>query len=96
MTPPETVDAALEVINHLAVPTHIRVWVNNKPYPQIMDFCFDGTAFNTAQVTTPPPQIQVNKPVQTNFAMEAPLTPTEEARYNTPAAQFMADDDIPF
>ena len=31
------------------MPTHIRVWTNRKPYPEIMAFCFDGTAFGTEE-----------------------------------------------
>lgn len=36
---------ALGQVQHLAAPTHLRIWTNRKPYPEIMSMCFDGTAF---------------------------------------------------
>lgn len=43
---PESTDTAMEAIQQLSPATHLRIWVNKK-YPQIMDACFDGTAFGT-------------------------------------------------
>lgn len=40
---------ALEKAEHLKTPTHIRVWIN-KRYPEILAFCYDGTAFGMEQV----------------------------------------------
>lgn len=41
---PETTDEAIAMMDKLAKPTHIRVWTNKK-YPELMAFCYDGTAF---------------------------------------------------
>jgi len=41
---PETIDSALERIQELNTPTHIRVWINKK-HPQVMDRDYSGTAF---------------------------------------------------
>ncbi len=41
---PTTTEAALDIIEKVNVPTSIRVWIN-KQYPEIMDFCFDGSMF---------------------------------------------------
>lgn len=43
---PTTVDEALDNVDNLTIPTHLRVWVNKK-YPEIMAVCYDGTAFGT-------------------------------------------------
>lgn len=40
----DTIDYAMAVINTLLTPTHMNVWLK-KPYPEILSFCFDGTAF---------------------------------------------------
>lgn len=44
--PPKTVDAALENLQVLQKPTHIRVWVNQK-MPRILAYDYSGTAFGT-------------------------------------------------
>ena len=41
---PQTVDELLEIAPALKTATHLRIWINKK-YPEIMDTCFDGTAF---------------------------------------------------
>jgi len=46
---PESTAAAIDRIREAQMPTHIRVWTNRKPYPEIMAFCFDGTAFGTEE-----------------------------------------------
>lgn len=45
---PTDTDEALEASVHFMSPSHIRVW-HNKPYPQIMDYCWDYTAFGTQE-----------------------------------------------
>ena len=40
--PPETTNEALELLDMLRVPNHIRVWINKK-YPEIMSYDFDNT-----------------------------------------------------
>lgn len=47
---PATTDEALLVLDRLLTPTQLRVWVN-KQYPEILAYCFDGTAFNTRQAS---------------------------------------------
>lgn len=39
---PDTTDEALQYVDKLEVPTHIRVWTN-KPFPEILAVTFDGT-----------------------------------------------------
>lgn len=45
---PETAAQAIGLCDTLKVATHLRVWVNKK-YPEIMNYCYDGTKFNTQQ-----------------------------------------------
>lgn len=46
---PNSVTEALSMKYEIAEPTHIRVWTNRKPYPEIKDYDFEGTAFKTAK-----------------------------------------------
>lgn len=79
--PPKDAVDALTRINECKVPTHIRVWVNKK-YPEIMQYCYDGSAFGTQSGdTVEPPTIDVRMPRK---------VPTPEEVKN------MLDDDIPF
>jgi len=55
---PITVDEALNRLEEINHPTHIRVWVNKNPYPEIMALCFDGTAFGTEEMSDEVPTIQ--------------------------------------
>lgn len=41
---PERTSLALELAEHLQTASHLRVWTNKK-YPEILAYCFDGTAF---------------------------------------------------
>lgn len=43
---PSKVKEAIQIIDMAKTPTHIKVWVNKK-MPEIMQYCFDGTAFGT-------------------------------------------------
>jgi len=43
---PSKTREAIELASGLRPPTHLRVWINKK-YPEIMEYCFDGTAFGT-------------------------------------------------
>lgn len=54
---PETVNDALMRLHEVNHPTHIRVWVNKKPYPEIMALCFDGTAFGTEEMSDEVPSV---------------------------------------
>lgn len=59
---PSTARDALERISECKVPTHLRVWVNKK-YPEIMAYCYDGTAFGKQSGdSVEPPTIDVKKP----------------------------------
>lgn len=49
---------ALTLSYNLKDPTHIRVWVN-KDFPEIVNFCFDGTAFGTKEDTGKIPEKQI-------------------------------------
>jgi DNA repair protein RadD len=77
---PATTAEALSVIEHLTMPTHLRVWVN-KQYPEILakGRCYDGTAFGT-QAPTPPPTVDAAK-------QRAPIAPL---------AYSDLEDDVPF
>lgn len=78
--PPTTTADALEKSVSLAPATHIRIWLNRKPYPQILAACFDGTAFGTqtASDSYAKPVIELNQPRK------------------SVAPSFGLDDDIPF
>lgn len=41
---PNSVEKGLELSATLRQPTHLMVWINKK-YPEILNYCFDGTAF---------------------------------------------------
>lgn len=83
---PQTVDEAIEQVNALLTPSHLRVWVNKK-YPEIMARCYDGTAFGTKENDLKPaPSVQVLK----NRYDQVPI-PGSSIK---PQGEF--DDDIPF
>lgn len=82
---PETTNAALGTTNLLKTPTHLRVWINKK-YPEIMKYCFDGTAFGTVEAldSDPGPAVQhYIKPTTTELTIPTIPQPIES-------------DDIPF
>ena len=54
---PATTNEALELIDKLKAPTHIRVWTNKK-YPEIMSFCFDGSSFGAEEPSPIAPVIE--------------------------------------
>lgn len=88
---PSTTAQALELVQHLRAPTHLRVWIN-KQYPEIMAVCFDGTAFGIqAPGTDWSPSIDVEQ-------LDAP-PPAPAARPRPPSKPTTyddLDDDIPF
>lgn len=90
---PATTEEALQLVQGLRQPTHINVWHNKKPYPQIMKYDFTGTAFGAepvppAQQPAPPP-VQVYASPRVGLAQVAPV----QAEEPSPA---LLDDDIPF
>lgn len=64
---PQTTEAALERISELKTPTNLRIWTN-KQYPEILAYCYDGSAFGTldeASITVAPTvQGYSKKPVE--------------------------------
>ena len=77
---PETTEAALTVANHLSAPTHVRIWVN-KQYPEILAYCFDGSAFGAQPVSADRPTMDTAK---------------AHARHANKVEHDLQDDDIPF
>lgn len=57
---PATTSEALEIIDQLHPATHLRIWTN-KQYPEILSYCFDGTAFNTQGPTNDLPEVTSEK-----------------------------------
>lgn len=68
---PTLVDDALARLNEINHPTHIRVWVNKNPYPEIMAVCFDGTAFGTEEMSDEVPSLG-SPPIGTTAAEKYP------------------------
>jgi len=82
---PETTNAALGTTNLLKTPTHLRVWINKK-YPEIMKYCFDGTAFGTVEASDSDPGPAVQHYIKpTTSELTIPTIP-----------QAIEADDIPF
>lgn len=83
---PQTTMEGIEEAANLEVATHIRVWINREPYPEILGHCFDGTAFGTAQPEdeSAAPTIQVRNKKVTENSTHQEVTTTYH------------DDDIPF
>lgn len=96
---PNTVDVALEVVKVLKSPTHLRVWVNKK-YPEIMLYCYDGTAFNTQEKDNYVPPAQADIPMimqpgsYANFKSKDEDLPFDNSPSNTQVVDI--DDDLPF
>lgn len=69
---PATTAEALELIDRVKAPTHLRVWVN-KQYPQIMDYCYDGSAFGTQEPNPIAPAIETDKgrPAHNGFGVNS-------------------------
>lgn len=81
---PSSVDIALMKVDRLRVPTHLSVIVNKK-YPEITDYCFDGTNFGRVKVSDPSQLITPKIDVQ---AARVPVHATEPEEIHI--------DDIPF
>jgi DNA repair protein RadD len=79
---PEAVDVALERCQTLTPATHLRVWTN-KQYPEILAYCFDGTAFGQQEPTGERPEADATLPISP--VSRAPLDDFNDL-----------DDDIPF
>lgn len=87
MEPPEDVATAIELASQLEHATHLRVWVNRKPFPETLGYCFDGTAFGTQE----PPSESAAPELQ----IEYPKAKGEAPSWNSNLGTGW-DDDIPF
>jgi DNA repair protein RadD len=79
---PATALDLLEQVGDLRTPTHLEAWVNKK-YPEIMRFCFDGTAFGRQAAVAVAPTVSTYDKKKS--------MPGDKP---TDLSQF--DDDIPF
>jgi DNA repair protein RadD len=70
---PSTVNEALERLQEINHPTHIRVWVNKNPYPEIMALCFDGTAFGTEEMSDEVPSVVTSMATHTKHTEEVDI-----------------------
>lgn len=97
---PKTVDEALDRIDKLPVPSHLRVWINKK-HPQIMTYCFDGSGFGTVTPVPMRADVKVERPmVDTLRASQAERQGLRDS-FDAKAAkhkpfEYDMDDDIPF
>lgn len=88
---PATTQQAFDAVNGLRVPTHLRVWVN-KPFPEILAHCFEGTAFGTEIAQTTVPEIQV---IPQGVAFNGLLSkPTKKPALTLEEQKL--EDDLPF
>lgn len=83
---PDSTAAAIDRIREAKMPTHIRVWTNRKPYPEIMAYCFDGTAFGTQDEAEATADVEVRGVSNSRVA-----PPTGVMSYADDL-----DDDVPF
>jgi DNA repair protein RadD len=86
---PATTDEAIDLMPQLAAPTHLRVHTNKK-YPEILAFCYDGTAFGTQEASGFTPEIENREMLSSQKAAIA--KPYVSA--NNYADDL--DDDVPF
>jgi DNA repair protein RadD len=83
---PATVDEAMRLVPNLPTATHLRIWINKHPYPEIVAHDFSGTAFGT--LSKQEKQVEVRVTESINPWAKKPKANTHE--------QFDLDDDIPF
>ena len=90
---PETSLAAIATIDRLPLATHLKI-VQDGKYPQLLDACFDGTAFGTQEVsdayTGPTSNIYHGAQPQNAWV------PGKVSKAVTAASLDDMDDDIPF
>lgn len=55
---PKDINQALEVVSQLRIPTHIYVDMSKK-FPEVLNECYDGSAFKTQEQTDERPEVQV-------------------------------------
>lgn len=90
---PEDTQTAMEVLQQgqMMAATHLRVWLNKK-YPEILAFCYDGSAFGTQVPSTD------DNPTQEVVGPRSPHIPNVNPDFVAGGQpDFDAfDDDIPF
>ncbi|MEQ1724176.1 MAG: helicase-related protein, partial [Pseudobdellovibrio sp.] len=55
---PVKIDDTLRLLDHIEHPTHVKVHINKK-YPEIVDYCFDGSCFGTSSRVEIAPSIDI-------------------------------------
>ena len=83
---PESTQAMIDRIKEAQMPTQLRVWTNKKPYPEIMTYCFDGTAFGTKDPSFEVVDVEVRGISNSRVAPPTGLMPFSSD----------LDDDVPF
>jgi len=89
---PNTVEEAIDRSEELDHPKYLRVWVNKTPYPKILDYCFDNSAFgeiNDSMDAEEGPQILCDELDRKRSHAKF----VEDLRSEDPT---IFDDDIPF
>lgn len=92
---PKTTTEAILLVDQLKMATHLRVWTNKHPYPEIMKQCLDGTAFGTLKdKVVRSPMIEKQFRTVRRGPNVVPNSAAAEVRSAEAANAF--DDDIPF
>jgi len=81
---PATSAEAIQLMDKLAAPTHLRMHMNKK-YPEILAFCYDGTAFGTEEASGFVPEIENRE-----------MLSSQKAALRPAYGDDLDDDDIPF
>lgn len=90
---PKATDEAIERCEEYRLPTHIRVWTNKK-YPEVLAFCWNGTAFGTQVPTEEVPTVDGDT---SRYASSRGITFGENIIPKGHGKEMeFADDDIPF
>lgn len=106
---PTSIDQALKVVSQLKVPTHIYVDMSKK-FPEVLNFCYDGSAFGKGDKTNDKPEIRIEAgnsiltpggSYTNSYDEDEP--PVGKLQFNANNATFTRttvppdfDDDIPF
>ncbi len=103
---PQSTHEALCNTGQVKVATDLRIWVNKKPYSEIMAYCYDGSGFGkTAQTNVAPPAEVLNipsrfpsnpKPVEVDPDADIPFGPASFGAGARARTYSTLDDDIPF
>lgn len=88
---PSSTEEILVIANELKAPSHIRVWINKK-YPEILAYCYDGTAFGTIAAQAGP-KIEVHKGVMVASAGKVSEQLTKISKLEKSAYGFESEDE---